>query len=72
MVAVERSLILLSSLFWLYFQVKAFCDVDENKIQKGFYTYEDSEVRSTTVDAQYNRLILILYKSMSVHPTTLF
>ncbi|KAI4832334.1 hypothetical protein KUCAC02_015306 [Chaenocephalus aceratus] len=26
-------------------KVKAFCDVDENKIQKGFYTYEDSEQR---------------------------
>lgn len=27
-------------------QVKAFCDVDENKIKKGFYTYEESKVRS--------------------------
>ncbi|XP_042559414.1 UDP-GlcNAc:betaGal beta-1,3-N-acetylglucosaminyltransferase-like protein 1 [Clupea harengus] len=26
-------------------QVKAFCDVDENKIKKGFYTYEDSKER---------------------------
>ncbi|XP_069576603.1 queuosine-tRNA galactosyltransferase isoform X2 [Brachyistius frenatus] len=26
-------------------KVKAFCDVDENKIQKGFYTYEESEER---------------------------
>lgn len=26
-------------------KVKAFCDVDENKIQKGFYTYEDSKER---------------------------
>ncbi|KAM6940683.1 queuosine-tRNA galactosyltransferase [Xenentodon cancila] len=26
-------------------KVKAFCDVDENKIQKGFYTYEESEKR---------------------------
>ncbi|KAK3530635.1 hypothetical protein QTP86_029561 [Hemibagrus guttatus] len=25
--------------------VKAFCDVDENKIKKGFYTYEESEER---------------------------
>lgn len=25
-------------------QVVAFCDVDENKIKKGFYSYEDSEV----------------------------
>ncbi|TMS23399.1 UDP-GlcNAc:betaGal beta-1,3-N-acetylglucosaminyltransferase-like protein 1 [Larimichthys crocea] len=25
--------------------VKAFCDVDENKIQKGFYTYEESKQR---------------------------
>uniref|UniRef100_A0A8C5D0I8 Glycosyltransferase 2-like domain-containing protein n=1 Tax=Gouania willdenowi TaxID=441366 RepID=A0A8C5D0I8_GOUWI len=24
-------------------KVKAFCDVDENKIQKGFYTYEDAK-----------------------------
>ncbi|KAG7485383.1 hypothetical protein JOB18_009187 [Solea senegalensis] len=24
-------------------KVKAFCDVDENKIQKGFYTYEESK-----------------------------
>lgn len=30
------------------FQVKAFCDVDDNKIQKGFYTYEDSKVRPAT------------------------
>uniref|UniRef100_A0A3P8SY06 UDP-GlcNAc:betaGal beta-1,3-N-acetylglucosaminyltransferase-like 1 n=1 Tax=Amphiprion percula TaxID=161767 RepID=A0A3P8SY06_AMPPE len=26
-------------------KVKAFCDVDENKIQKGFYTYEESKER---------------------------
>lgn len=26
------------------FQVTAFCDVDEKKITKGFYTYEESEV----------------------------
>uniref|UniRef100_A0A3Q2QYC1 UDP-GlcNAc:betaGal beta-1,3-N-acetylglucosaminyltransferase-like protein 1 n=1 Tax=Fundulus heteroclitus TaxID=8078 RepID=A0A3Q2QYC1_FUNHE len=26
-------------------KVKAFCDVDENKIQKSFYTYEESEQR---------------------------
>uniref|UniRef100_A0A3Q3E1Y3 UDP-GlcNAc:betaGal beta-1,3-N-acetylglucosaminyltransferase-like 1 n=1 Tax=Labrus bergylta TaxID=56723 RepID=A0A3Q3E1Y3_9LABR len=26
-------------------KVKAFCDVDENKIQKGFYTYEESKQR---------------------------
>ncbi|XP_063060722.1 UDP-GlcNAc:betaGal beta-1,3-N-acetylglucosaminyltransferase-like protein 1 [Engraulis encrasicolus] len=26
-------------------KVKAFCDVDENKIKKGFYTYEDSKER---------------------------
>ncbi|XP_053192169.1 UDP-GlcNAc:betaGal beta-1,3-N-acetylglucosaminyltransferase-like protein 1 [Scomber japonicus] len=26
-------------------KVKSFCDVDENKIQKGFYTYEDSKER---------------------------
>lgn len=26
-------------------QVVAFCDVDENKIKKGFYCYEDSQVR---------------------------
>ncbi|KAJ3614884.1 hypothetical protein NHX12_018453 [Muraenolepis orangiensis] len=26
-------------------KVRAFCDVDENKIQKGFYTYEDSKER---------------------------
>lgn len=26
-------------------QVKAFCDVDQNKIQKGFYTYEESKVK---------------------------
>lgn len=26
-------------------KVKAFCDVDENKIQKGFYTYEESKKR---------------------------
>ncbi|XP_037546115.1 UDP-GlcNAc:betaGal beta-1,3-N-acetylglucosaminyltransferase-like protein 1 [Nematolebias whitei] len=26
-------------------KVKAFCDVDANKIQKGFYTYEESEER---------------------------
>lgn len=26
------------------FQVIAFCDVDEKKITKGFYTYEESEV----------------------------
>lgn len=25
-------------------QVVAFCDVDENKIKKGFYCYEDSQV----------------------------
>ncbi|XP_061088250.1 UDP-GlcNAc:betaGal beta-1,3-N-acetylglucosaminyltransferase-like protein 1 isoform X2 [Conger conger] len=27
-------------------KVKAFCDVDENKIKKGFYTYEESEERT--------------------------
>lgn len=26
-------------------KVKAFCDVDQNKIQKGFYTYEESKER---------------------------
>ncbi|CAL8354729.1 unnamed protein product [Boreogadus saida] len=26
-------------------KVRAFCDVDENKIQKGFYTYQDSKER---------------------------
>lgn len=26
-------------------KVRAFCDVDENKIRKGFYTYEDSKER---------------------------
>ncbi|XP_035263279.1 UDP-GlcNAc:betaGal beta-1,3-N-acetylglucosaminyltransferase-like protein 1 isoform X2 [Anguilla anguilla] len=26
-------------------KVKAFCDVDENKIKKGFYTYEETEER---------------------------
>ncbi|XP_060905621.1 UDP-GlcNAc:betaGal beta-1,3-N-acetylglucosaminyltransferase-like protein 1 isoform X1 [Labrus mixtus] len=26
-------------------KVRAFCDVDENKIQKGFYTYEESKQR---------------------------
>ncbi|KAL1004918.1 hypothetical protein UPYG_G00052190 [Umbra pygmaea] len=26
-------------------KVRAFCDVDENKIKKGFYTYEDSKER---------------------------
>ncbi|CAJ1053138.1 UDP-GlcNAc:betaGal beta-1%2C3-N-acetylglucosaminyltransferase-like protein 1 [Xyrichtys novacula] len=26
-------------------KVKAFCDVDENKIQKGYYTYEESKQR---------------------------
>ncbi|KAF1394897.1 hypothetical protein PFLUV_G00005890 [Perca fluviatilis] len=26
-------------------KVKAFCDVDDNKIQKGFYTYEESKQR---------------------------
>uniref|UniRef100_A0A8C6TZB0 UDP-GlcNAc:betaGal beta-1,3-N-acetylglucosaminyltransferase-like 1 n=1 Tax=Neogobius melanostomus TaxID=47308 RepID=A0A8C6TZB0_9GOBI len=26
-------------------KVKAFCDVDENKIKKGFYTYEESKER---------------------------
>lgn len=25
-------------------QVVAFCDVDENKIKKGFYCYEDAQV----------------------------
>ena len=25
-------------------QVEAFCDVDEKKLQKGFYTYEESQV----------------------------
>lgn len=33
----------ITSLFM--FQVKAFCDVDMNKIQKGFYTYEESKVK---------------------------
>ena len=38
--------------FWFIYQVKAFCDVDENKIQKGFYTYEESKVRSTIIVIQ--------------------
>lgn len=28
-------------------QVRAFCDVDQKKIQKGFYTYEESKVSSS-------------------------
>lgn len=42
--------------------MKAFCDVDDNKIQKGFYTYEESKVRSATVDTKYNRFIVIQCK----------
>lgn len=50
----------LLSPLWFIYQVKAFCDVDENKIQKGFYTYEESKVRSTTVDTKYNRFTVIV------------
>lgn len=32
---------------FLHPQVKAFCDVDQNKIQRGFYTYEESKVSSS-------------------------
>lgn len=43
------------------YQVKAFCDVDENKIQKGFYTYEESKVRSAdTYSIEYNMFIKCL------------
>lgn len=60
--------------------MKAFCDVDENKIQKGFYTYEESKVRSATVDTKYNRFNVIQCKqgqdisfdSINGRPTTLF
>lgn len=34
------------SVFFFLLKVKAFCDVDANKIQKNFYTYEESKVRS--------------------------
>lgn len=45
--------------FGFIFQAKAFCDVDENKIQKGFYTYEESKVISTSAVTNYSKLILI-------------
>lgn len=32
------------SVLLLFCQVTAFCDVDEKKITRGFYTFEESEV----------------------------
>ncbi|XP_059191487.1 UDP-GlcNAc:betaGal beta-1,3-N-acetylglucosaminyltransferase-like protein 1 isoform X1 [Centropristis striata] len=36
-------------------KVKAFCDVDDNKIQKGFYTYEESQRPKPTVPVLHYR-----------------
>ncbi|XP_078138786.1 queuosine-tRNA galactosyltransferase isoform X3 [Centroberyx gerrardi] len=42
-------------------KVKAFCDVDENKIQKGFYTYEESKCLVQC------RLFIFHYRSPEEH-----
>ncbi len=41
--------------------MKAFCDVDENKIQKGFYTYEESKVSHFSSLALMQSYVISLY-----------
>ncbi len=36
----------------LQLKVVAFCDVDQKKIEQGFYTYEESEVACSTIARQ--------------------
>ncbi|CAK6968325.1 UDP-GlcNAc:betaGal beta-1%2C3-N-acetylglucosaminyltransferase-like protein 1 [Scomber scombrus] len=42
-------------------KVKAFCDVDENKIQKGFYTYEDSKTKAKNPNSALQRCLRPLH-----------
>lgn len=41
------------------FQVMAFCDVDEKKIEKGVYIYEESKVRQKTAGMLISKLQLM-------------
>lgn len=52
--------VVIFSLVLLLLQVKAFCDVDEKKITKGVYIYEESKVNEYYEKKNYILCILLL------------